>query len=299
MTCCGPLLLRVSTMLTCRPYGIILGAAAVLLALARPSSATDWFVNNRDGDDAFDGRTLMPINEVTGPAKSIGAVLKRLSPGDTVQIANLGIVYHESLTMAGPRFNGVSIQGNGAVVSGAKPVPLGAWLPQGNALWKFTPRRKAYYQLVAGGQAVPEFAVEKTDVKRPAVPAGQWAGWHGSIYLQLAPHAGQNPDLIGLEFAGEEAGLTLLGVNDVLIRGLELRHFRLDGVNAHDRCRNIVLDNVRLVENGRAGLAAGGTSRVTLIDSIVENNRIAQVLDTELAQTKIVTSEAPAPEPAP
>lgn len=284
-------------MLTRRFCRIVICAAAALLSLARVAPATEWFVNNRDGDDRFDGRTMLPVNETTGPVKSIGAALKRLGPGDTVQIANMGIIYYESLSMVGPRFTGVSIQGNGATVSGAKPVPSEAWVSLGNSLWRFTPRRKAHYQLISGDQALTEFAVDKNAAKLRAVPAGQWAGWHGSIYLQLAPHAGQRPDQMALEFAGEEVGLTLLDLNDVLISDLELRHFRLDGINAHDRCRDVVLDNVRLVENGRAGLATGGTSRVTLKDSIVENNRIAQVLDLELARTKVVTSEAPAPAP--
>ena len=117
--------------------------------------------------------------------------------------------------------------------------------------------------------------------------------------MQLQPGAGQRLDQLTLEFAGEEVGLTLLDVEDIYISGLEFRHFRLDGVSAHDRCRNVVLDGVRLVSNGRAGLAAGGTSRVILRNSALENNRVAQVLNSERAQTQVVSSELPEPQPAP
>jgi hypothetical protein len=271
----------------------------VLLALAGRSLAAEWYVNNRDGNDAFDGRSILPVNESSGPLKTIGAALKRLGPGDVVHVANQGISYYESLTMVGPRFTGVMIEGNGAVISGARPVPLEACAPLGNGLWKFMPRRKAWYQLISAGQVVPEVAVAKGASKLPEVPPGHWTGWRGSIYLQLQPGAGQRLDQLNLEFAGEEVGLTLLDVEDVYISGLEFRHFRLDGVNAHDRCRNVVLDGVRLVENGRAGLAAGGTSRVILRNSAAENNRVAQVLDSELARTRVLSSEPPEPKPAP
>jgi hypothetical protein len=99
-----------------------------------------------------------------------------------------------------------------------------------------------------------------------------------------------------LEFAAEEVGITLLDAEDVVIRNLELRHFRLDGVNAHDRCKNIVLDHVRLIENGRAGLAVGGSSLVGIKDSELLGNRVTQVLNAEVAQTEILDCKlGPAP----
>jgi hypothetical protein len=91
-----------------------------------------------------------------------------------------------------------------------------------------------------------------------------------------------------LEFAAEEVGITLLDTDGVVIRNLELRHYRLDGVNVHDRCRYVILDHVRLIENGRAGLAAGGSSLVGIRDSILAGNRVTQVLNAEVAQTEIL-----------
>jgi hypothetical protein len=94
-----------------------------------------------------------------------------------------------------------------------------------------------------------------------------------------------------LWFAAEEVGITLLDVEAVVIHNLELRHFRLDGINAHDRCTRVILDAVRLIENGRAGLAVGGSSSVGIKDSKVEGNRVAQILNTEVAQTEVLTSQ--------
>ena len=46
----------------------------------------------------------------------------------------------------------------------------------------------------------------------------------------------------------------------------------------------------RLIENGRAGLAVGGSSLVGLKDSTVEGNRMAQLLNAEVAQTEVLSS---------
>ena len=271
-------------------------AILVLLVLGpgstRDLSARDLFVDSRLGDDIADGRSENPVDEFSGPLKTISRALKLVLPGDTVHIANRGVPYFESLEIVGWRFNGgFSIEGNGAVVSGAKIVPFEAWKHVGNNVWRFTPYRKAWYQLIQGEKAVPEFPCPTGTVGFPEIPTGQWCAWRGSIYYHA--QKGVSPALgdIAFTFAAEEVGITLLDVNDVTIHNLELRHFRLDGANAHDRARNVVLDSVRLIENGRAGLAVGGSSLVGLKDSTVAGNRVAQLLNTEVAQTEILDSQ--------
>jgi hypothetical protein len=269
---------------------------AIILALcactARPAHGGDLYVDNRDGDNIFDGRSEHQVEQFSGPVKTIRRALEKVRLGDAIHIANYGTPYYESLEIVGARFQGgFRIEGNGAVVSGVKVVPFAAWKPLGDGVWKFTPRRKAFYQLVSGDRAVPEFTRAAGATTLPAIPAGQWAGWRGSIYYHVLPAQPGAPDDAPLAFAAEEVGITLLDVDDVVIHNLELRHFRLDGINAHDRCRNIILDQVKLIENGRAGLAVGGTSLVGIKDSEVSGNRVAQVLNTEFAQTEIVSTK--------
>lgn len=271
-------------------------AAALILTLGalalRTTAAGDLYVDNRDGDDIFDGRSQHEVNDRAGPVKTIRRALQRVRLGDTIHIANHGIPYYESLEIVGSRFSGgFHIEGNGAVVSGAKEAPFEAWKPLGNGVWKFIPRRKAYYQLVSGDRAVPEFAGAAGATSLPAIPAGQWAAWHGAIYYHVLPAKPGAAADAPLSFAAEEVGITLLDVDDVVIHNLELRHFRLDGINVHDRCRNIVLDHVRLIENGRAGLAVGGSSLVGIKDSEISGNRVAQVLNAEVAQTEIISTK--------
>ncbi len=261
----------------------------LILATSRATWAEDLYVDNRVGDDIYDGRVERPLDARSGPTRTISRALRYVRPGDTLHIANDGVPYFESLEIVGWRFGGhFTIEGNGAVVSGAKIVPFTAWKYLGNEYWRFTPRRKTFYQIISGDKALPEHACAPNAAKRPEIPAGTWCAWRGSIYYHVLPGGAQTKDDVPLAFAVEEVGITLLDASHVTIHNLELRHFRLDGVNVHDRCRNVILDNVRLIENGRAGLAVGGSSQVGLKDSTVEGNRVAQILNSEVAQTELL-----------
>jgi hypothetical protein len=269
-----------------------LSALIISLVVVRISLAIDLYVDNRDGDDINDARSPELVGGLHGPVKSISRALKYCRGGDTVHIANHGTPYFESLEMVGPRFSGgFEIDGNGAVVSGARLVPFDAWQSLGGGLWRFKPYRKAFYQLIRDDKALPEVPCSVAAINLPEIPQGYWCAWRGSIYYRALPGESLTKYDRPLAFAAEEVGITLLDVNDATIHNLELRHFRLDGVNAHDRSRKVILDNVRLIENGRSGLAVGGTSLVGLKDSTVERNRLADVLNTELAQTEILTSK--------
>lgn len=273
----------------------LLATALLLLASSR-SFAVDWYVDNLLGSDANTGLSQQIVDDQTGPVKTIRRALRRIKPGDTVHLVNHGTPYYESLEIVGPRFIGTGIglftlEGHGAIVSGAKPVPFDAWRRLGNGLWKFTPFRKAYYQLILDEKPLPEVVNPAISKNMPEIPAGHWCAWRGSIYYRQNPEPRQTPNDLPLWFAGEEVGVTLYEVDGVVIRDLTFRHFRLDGVNAHDRARNVILENVKLQENGRSGIAVGGTSLVGLKDSQVVGNRVTQALVTERAQLELMATE--------
>jgi hypothetical protein len=269
-----------------------LGCAVLILASAQSLVAADLFVDNTVGDDICDGISPQPLDERSGPVRTISRGLKMVRPGDTLHVANHGIPYFESLEIVGWRFGGgFTLEGNGAIVSGAKMVPFDAWQYVGDEVWRFTPRRKAFYQLISDDKALPEDPCPPRAATLPKIRAGHWCAWRGSIYYRALPGRSQTQNDPPLWFAAEEVGITLLDVEAVVIHNLELRHFRLDGVNAHDRCTRVILDSVRLIENGRAGLAVGGSSTVGIKDSTVEGNRVAQILNAEVAQTEVLTSK--------
>lgn len=277
--------------------GIVRTLVAVLLTAvvssAAPTCGADWYVDNQLGDDLFSGRAPRPVDLRSGPLATIRAALKQAHGGDTIHLINTGEPYFESIEIAGPRFHaaGVTIEGNGAVLSGVYPIPHNAWFPLGNGLWKVIPRRKAHYQLVLVDKAVTESSSQPGPGELPVIPAGNWCAWQGAIYYHARPEPGQAPDQLLLGLAAKEVGLTLHDVNEVTIRNLTVRHFRLDGVSAHDRARGVVLDNVQLVENGRSGLAVAGTSQVEVRGGELRGNRAAEVWSSELGATRLLGTD--------
>jgi hypothetical protein len=265
---------------------------AVLVLPAVTADAREVFVDNRLGRDTNNGEGRVPTNGIHGPKRTIASALKLLGPGDTLTLVNTGMPYYESITLDGPRFSGVpfqptTINGNGSVLSGARQIPPTAWQYVGGGLWRFRPWRKGWYQLMLDGQALPEVKVERGAKALPELPEGQWCAWQSYVWYRAKLGPGERPLELPFEFAYDSVGISLVNVDNVVIRDLTIRHFRQDGANAHDRANAVIFDRVQILENGRAGLSASGTSLVGLRDSIVQGNRETQILNAEVAQTEL------------
>lgn len=273
-------------------------ALAWLLVMTGLARGATIYVDNRLGNDRYDGLNATPVSEFTGPVRTLQQAVKLASAGDTIQLADGGAVYYGSVTLWGERHSGSGrtpfrIIGNGAILSGAKPVPEGMWRHTGGGVWRITPIRKAYYQLVLDGQAVAETACDRSATELPAIPVGQWCAWRGAVYYQA--ERGVDPNSMNFWLADEEAGITLLDVRNVVISGLTLRHFRLDGINAHDRSREIILENVTSEENGRAGVTVAGSSQVVIIGGKLTENREHSLLITELGAAAVEQTDLDQP----
>ena len=244
-------------------------------------AATEIYVDNRIGSDTFDGASSEVAGLRFGPVKTIGRALQRARQGDTIIVANRGVPYYEQLSINGRNNSGYgqarfTIVGNGAIVSGARLVPPTAWKAVAPDLWRFAPHRKGHFQLILEDKPVPEMVAARGAKVLPKIPTGQWAAWRGAIYYQ-APRL-DAPSERAFAFAEGDVGLTFAEVHDVVVIGLTFRHFRLDGVCAHSQCRNVVLNNVRSIGNGRAGLFVGETSRVEALNCTLTGNRLHNVL---------------------
>lgn len=280
-------------MLTISLRHLVLTIGIPLLVLCGSESArpATIYVDNRHGNDAFDGLSQVPIDGRSGPVRSLRRAAELATPGSTIILADNPLPYFGTLELVGPRHSGsparpFTLVGNGAVISGAQPVPPRAWEQVGEDLWKVTPWRKGHYQLLLNGSPVPEHTRPSDALTLPEIPRSQWCAWKGSIYyrsVRLGDPRGQE-----FWFAEKGVGLTLFNVRDVEIRNVTFRHFRLDGINAHDLCHRVTLNNVRLDGNGRAGLAVGGTSDVVVRNSAVEGNRRHSVLITEFGTVELV-----------
>lgn len=266
---------------------------AWLLVMSGMARGGTIFVDNRLGNDRYDGLMAAPEGDRSGPVQTLAAAAHRVRPGDSIVIANHGRTYYGSLSLVGARHSGAGnrpfyVYGNGATISGAKPIATGAWQHVRDDIWRITPVRKTFYQLVLDGVAVTEAGCDAADTTLPSIPAGEWCAWRNVLYYH-AP-AAVNPNTLNLALADEQVGITLLDVQNVVIRDVRLQHYRLDGINAHDRCRDVVLENVTLEANGRAGLAVGGTSQVVVRGSTLQGNRVASALITELGEANLENS---------
>ena len=258
------------------------------------------YVDNILGDDAYDGTSATPINPTSGPVRTFGRGLQLLKPGLRLNITNTGLPYFGSLELNGAKHSGTPlspmfIDGNGAEINGAIPVPKTGWQQVGQSLWKFTPFRKGHYLLILDNKALPETVVPRDSLELPDLAEHHWAAWQGAIYFKASTL--EVPADLELWFATRSMGITLYDVHDIIVRDIKVRHFRIDGINAHDRCKNTVLERITAEENGRAGVVAAGSSKILLVKPTVNNNLRHSVLVLENASVQIDDETNVAPKP--
>lgn len=265
-----------------------LSVASILLNVATSSIAEVYYVNNRTGHDRNDGIVDKPLTVVSGPVRSVSRALELADFGDTIVIANTGKPYYDNLTFQGEKNSGAPerpfrVIGNGATLTGAMVVPPGAWKEAARDVWQVVPFRKGHFQLIRDGQALPEVrpAAGETWSTLPELQVDQWCVWHGSIYYRCEPLV--EPSVLNMAIARRTCGITVFSAHDIVISDLTIQHFRLDGVNLHDLASHVELERLTLRENGRAGLAIGGSSTAQITASSVERNRDHSVLIQEAA----------------
>lgn len=251
---------------------IILGV--FLNAIGELPAAT-YYVDNVNGREGNDGLSEAALNALSGPVRSINRALELVQSGDTIILTNTGVPYYESFSLVGRRLGGVSnvpltILGNGSTLSGLRRLPADGWQTEGGGLWRVSFTRKGFYRLLRDGFRLPEHQTADGVDPRPTLPPGQWCAYRGSVYYR---QEGLNePGRERFDYAADEMGITLYQVEHVRIVDLNVEHFRVDGINAHNMCRGVVLENVVCRQNGRSGLAVGGTSSVIFRGGRLEQN---------------------------
>lgn len=246
-----------------------------------PVRGAEIVVDNVRGSDAFDGNGRLSLPGGYGPVRTIRRALQLAGASDTVVLVDNGIPYHERIALCGPRHSGSPNQpfvfdGGGAVVTGMRAVPLDSWRDLGGRIWRIVPWEKSGYLLAKDGALLPRHPCAPDATELPKLPPGSWCAWRGAIHYHAGPL--EYPPEMGLEVAAETVGLSLYAVHHVVVTNVKVRHFQLDGIVAHDQCRDVLLHEVELRENGRAGLSTGGTSDVKLERCTVQGNRAASIL---------------------
>lgn len=267
-------------------FAFVLAAASGGVA----AEGADVFVDNLTGSDIFDGRVSKPMDAASGPVRSLRRAMQIAQYGDRVILTRPGAVYYDSLSLTGPRNSGsknfpFTIIGNGATLSGMRAVPPEGWQKAGSDLWKLTLTRKGYYRLFRDGQ--PLIAAKPYEGERislESLSVGQWTAQAGSLYYR---GDGEAPSTQSFSYAAEQTGLTLYQVENVLIKDLTFRDFRFDGIHAQNMCRQIQLENVTCMQNGRAGVAVSGTSRIEINGGRIDGNGQFQIRIASPAQAEL------------
>ncbi len=267
-------------------------ALAMVGALVSAALGRDIFVDNIAGDDRYVGDSPQSVG-ASGPCRTIARALRAASKGDRIVVANTGIPYFESITLHGGCHSGYSgkpfvIESNGAILSGLAPVPDSAWEAFGPQVFRFWPERKAFQQLYRDGVPLVQHPVVEGG-PLPELQPLEWCLYRGAIYFR--PEEGRLPTDYELEYAFHPVGITLYDVRHVVISGLIIQGFQLDGVNAHDKAFDVLLSGLNCRGNGRSGISVGGASRVTIDSCLVGNNGAAQVRTEGYSETRLVNND--------
>lgn len=253
-------------------------AVAVMCSLlCGASDARDIFVNNQTGDDRRGG-TLDQPQGILGPCRSIAKALRIAEHGDHIILANTGEPYREGITLQGPRHSGSDvfpfvIVGNGATLDGSISLADAAWEYVGRATFRVRPPFLSFQQLFLDNQ--PAVRKQPPPNKFPELAAREWCLFDGWIYFAAEP--GKLPQSYNLACCGDQTGITLYEVHDVVVQDLVVRGFWLDGVNCHDNVRRSDLVRITGKENGRSGFSVGGASRVRIDTCTAAGNGAAQI----------------------
>jgi hypothetical protein len=257
---------------------VIFQVAMLLVAAAGQAAARDIYVNNQTGDDRRGG-TLPTAAGLLGPCRSISKALRIAQPGDQIIVANTGEPYRESLTIQGPRHSGSDlfptvIVGNGATLDGSISLALAEWEFVGRDTFRMRPPYLSFQQLFLAGQPAAR-KQPASEEPLPQLEPLEWCLAGGWLYFRV--EAGKLPQAYDLACCGQQAGITLYDVHDVIVQDLQIRGFWLDGVNCHDNVRRSDLVRLTANQNGRSGISIGGASRVRVDTCSAAGNGAAQL----------------------
>ncbi len=261
------------------PYRLAIIVCLLASTGSVTSRADDIYVNNVTGDDQFNGRLADSGGSGAGAVRTISRALEIARRGDRIIVAKTDFPYRECLTIQGSRHSGTDhvpfrIVSDGAILDGTQTMPAAGWQHVAGNVFRFQPDLKSHQQLYLGDRPAERIAADR-QAPLPSLDPLQWTLYRGWIYF--CTETGKTPAQYPLTCSIHQTGITLYDTRQVVIAGLVVQGFALDGINAHDGVTNAVVVRCTLRGNGRSGLSVGGASRLQLDQSLVGNNFVAQV----------------------
>ncbi|HEX5445756.1 MAG TPA: right-handed parallel beta-helix repeat-containing protein [Pirellulales bacterium] len=278
----------------------ILALISLTLAGGAALGAT-VYVDNIAGDDLLDGAAAVS-DAGSGPVRTLRKALRVAQRGDRIVLANTGEPYRETISLSDRRHSGTAdspflIDGQGAVLEGADPVPPEAWENDRGAVFRFRPSRSSFQQLFLNGKPAIERKLDPAAHRLPELAPLEWYRRDAFIYFRVEQD--KLPDAYALSYSARQTGITLYHVHDVVITNLVVQGFRLDGVNVNDGVRHCELIEVTSRGNGRSGVTVAGSSKVALANCVIGDNGAAQLRvegesSTIVESSELIANTAPA-----
>lgn len=270
-----------------------LAVIVVLIASRVTARAATVYVDNVAGDDLLDGQAALS-DAGSGPVRTLRKALMVARAGDRIVLANTGEPYRETISLSDRRHSGTArspfvIDGQGAVLEGADPVPPEAWENFRGAVFRFRPARSSFQQLFLEGKPAVERKLDPAAHRLPELAPLEW--YRRDAFLYFRVEQDKLPDAYALSCSARQTGITLYQVHDVVITNLVVQGFRLDGVNVNDGVRDCELIEVTSRGNGRSGVTVAGSSKVGLANCVIGDNGTAQLRVEGQSSTVVESSE--------
>lgn len=279
----------------------ILAAALALAGVSQPAAAVTIYVDNVLGDDLLDG--IQPARTSgSGPVRTLRKALRICHAGDRILLANSGQPYREMISLSTAEHCGTAlspfiIDGQGAVLEGAEPVPGDAWENFRGPVFRFRPPHSTYQHLFLDGKPAVERKLPAGKTRLPQLQPLEWYRRDADLFFRVEPD--KLPRAYNLAYSERQTGITLYHVHDVVIVNLIVQGFRLDGVNVNDGVRQCEILDLTSRGNGRSGLTVSGSSQVRLDGCLIGDNGEQQLLvegysSTIVENCEILANTAPA-----
>lgn len=251
----------------------------VFVSSIATSDARDLVVDNVRGNDSQNDRGLVAQEASYGPYRTISRALIAARPGDRIVLTDTGIPYRECISLVGPMHSGTpllpfEIVGNGATLDGSVVPEMQQWEPLGDGLWGLR-QNIAGFGLLFSNDGLLGAAAAPMDGNLETLPSNSWTRVASRLVVRLPSDQSPWDREVGATL--HPTGLTLYDVQNVIVKDLVVRGYRLDGINAHDRCSDIKLLNISARENGRSGITVAGASRVEIGATLSELNGASQL----------------------
>ncbi len=255
--------------------------------------AANIYVDNRLGNDAFNGSVAIPQGALTGPVRTIGRGIALADRGDHIVIAKGSLPYFESISLSGPRSSGYptvpfTIEGNGAILCGLRRVPAGGWERVSDDVWKLSLTKGTFIQLFREREQLQQLTIEQPlslTERVDQLEPGQYLLNGQRVYYRQ--QAATEPARERFDFAADSVGVTLHNVRHIEIKDLTIFGFRVDGIHAQNLCDDVRLTNIQLHANGRSGLAATGSTTVTNSNVTFAENGVTEAVISRPAKVYV------------